>query len=128
MYNENSILIKNFDIKGNRTIVYKGVEHESRENWALIKDLRKKNHFYTSPILPNAMVLLIKLLVNGKQKNIPDIALLKQISNDFGVNIEKLLEGKMTESKNKRNYLLVIGFLFILVIIFIILLSIYAFV
>lgn len=85
---------------------------------ALIKDLRKKNHFTQAQFAKRYGVTYQAVSKWETGKNIPDIALLKQISNDFGVNIEELLEGKMTESKNKRNYLLVIGiFFFILVII-----------
>lgn len=35
----------------------------------------------------------------GNWENIPDVALLKQISKDFNINIEDILEGKLTTKR-----------------------------
>ena len=37
---------------------------------------------------------------NGK--NIPDISLIKQMSKDFNIDIEDILEGKVNKKKNKK--------------------------
>ena len=59
---------------------------------------------------------------NGK--NIPDITILKQMCNEYGMNLDDLLETKISPTKNKKTKVIFSGVVFLLIT-FIILLFIY---
>ena len=54
--------------------------------------------------------------------NLPDISLLKEMSQDFNVDIEDLLEGKTTKKKMKTSYYFIFGFIIGLAIMLIVIL------
>lgn len=82
-----------------------------------IKSIRKKYNLTQADLAEKYGVTYQAVSKWETGKNIPDVSLLKQMSKDFNVNIEDLLEGKIT-SKNKRNKRL---YIFIVVLIILIL-------
>jgi transcriptional regulator with XRE-family HTH domain len=72
-----------------------------------IYNLRKKNHLSQSEFAErlNVTSQAVSKWENGR--GIPDIELLKKISEEFNVNIESILNGKTIKKvEHKRNYLL----------------------
>ena len=67
-----------------------------------IKKLRKENNLTQKDLADKYGVTYQAVSKWETGKNIPDISLLKEISRDFNVNIEDLLEGKETK-KSKIN-------------------------
>lgn len=82
-----------------------------------IKSIRKKYNLTQADLAEKYGVTYQAVSKWETGKNIPDVSLLKQMSKDFNVNIEDLLEGKIT-SKSKRNKRL---YIFIVVLIILIL-------
>lgn len=52
--------------------------------------------------------------------NLPDIGLLKQISKDYNISIDELLEGEKNNSKKNYNYLIIISILVVLLVVIIV--------
>ncbi len=83
----------------------------------LIKDLRIKNNL-TQNDLANILGVTYQAVSKWENgKNIPDIAVLKQISSYFKIDINNLLEGNLS-SKNNKNIknLITLGIILIIVI------------
>ena len=82
----------------------------------IIKDLRKKNNLTQSELasLLGVTFQAVSKWENGK--SIPDILLLKQISEKFNVDLDYLLSGKEKEKiKNKKIYIIIIILVILLV-------------
>ena len=89
-----------------------------------IKKLRKENKL-TQAEFADKYGITYQAVSNWEHgKNLPDIALLKQIADDFNVSIDELL-GSEKKSLKKNNSLLIIGIIFTiaLIILFIIYLN-----
>lgn len=89
-----------------------------------IKKLRKENKL-TQAEFADKYGITYQAVSNWEHgKNLPDIALLKQIADDFNVSIDELL-GSEKKSLKKNNNLLIIGIIFViaLIILFIIYLN-----
>lgn len=90
----------------------------------LIKKLRKDNHL-TQAEFAEKYGITYQAVSNWEHgKNLPDIALLKQIADDFNVSIDELL-GSEKKPLKKDNNSLIIGVIFavVLIILFIIYLN-----
>lgn len=90
----------------------------------LIKKLRKDNHL-TQAEFAEKYGITYQAVSNWEHgKNLPDIALLKQIADDFNVSIDELLGSEKKPLKKDNNYL-IIGVIFavVLIILFIIYLN-----
>lgn len=90
----------------------------------LIKKLRKDNHL-TQAEFAEKYGITYQAVSNWEHgKNLPDIALLKQIADDFNVSIDELL-GNEKKPLKKNNNSLIIGVIFaiVLIILFIIYLN-----
>lgn len=72
-----------------------------------IKTIRKDNNMTQSSFAKKYNVTYQAVSNWEKGKNLPDISLLKQISKDFNVSIDDLLEGKK-QNNNKRKYIILI--------------------
>lgn len=83
----------------------------------LIKEIRKKNNLTQAEFAERYGVTYQAVSKWENGKNIPDIMLLKKISEDFDTPIEALLEGKRVINKKKNNNKIIF---IILIIIFII--------
>ena len=69
----------------------------------LIKQIRKDNHLTQKDLALkyNITYQAVSKWENGK--NIPDISLLKQICDDFNIDINSLLTGDYTTNEKKEN-------------------------
>ena len=65
----------------------------------LIKEIRKKNNLTQAEFAEKYGVTYQAVSKWENGKNIPDVSLLKEISKDFNVNIEDLLEVLPSESQ-----------------------------
>jgi transcriptional regulator with XRE-family HTH domain len=89
-----------------------------------IKKLRKENNLTQKDLAEKYGVTYQAVSKWETGKNIPDISLLKEISKDFNVNIEDLLEGKVTKKTkiiiNKKIFIpiLILLLIFISLIIY----------
>lgn len=89
-----------------------------------IKDIRKKNKLTQKDLADKLGVTFQAVSKWENGKNVPDISLLKEISNLFDVNLDDIIDGEIKEKKedkfNKKNYFYFGGILivFILIIIF----------
>ena len=79
-----------------------------------IKTLRKKNNLTQAEFGEKYGVTYQAVSKWENGKNIPDVALLKQMSQDFNVNIEDILEGK--SSKKRKNKIVVVLLIIVLLI------------
>lgn len=90
----------------------------------LIKELRKKSGLTQEKFALKYGVTYQAVSKWENGKNIPDIALLKEICNDYGININDLLDGKVSNKKNNKKVIIIvssiIGFLTILGVILLI--------
>ena len=84
----------------------------------LIKTIRKNNNLTQKEFADKYGVTYQAVSKWERGLNMPDTALIKQMSKDFNISIEELLEGKYTTSK-KKTHNLIIG-LSVIIIIFVI--------
>ena len=68
----------------------------------LIKQIRKKNNLTQKQLADKYGVTYQAVSKWENGKNIPDISLIKQMSKDFNIDIEDILEGKVNKKKNKK--------------------------
>lgn len=68
----------------------------------LIKELRKKNNLTQEKFAEKYGVTYQAVSKWENGKNIPDISLLKQICDDYNININDLLEGKNSENNQSK--------------------------
>ena len=75
----------------------------------LIKQIRKNNHLTQKDLALkyNITYQAVSKWENGK--NIPDIALLKEICNDYGININDLLDGRVSNKKNNKKVIIIVS-------------------
>ena len=89
----------------------------------LIKELRKKNNLTQEKFAEKYGVTYQAVSKWENGKNIPDISLLKQICDDYNININDLLEGKNSENtqskkvNNKKIIYISLGVLLLILII-----------
>lgn len=67
-----------------------------------IKEIRKKNNLTQAQFADKYQVTYQAVSKWENGKNMPDVSLLKQMSKDFDVNIEDLLEGEYCTEKKKK--------------------------
>ena len=89
-----------------------------------IKELRKKNNLTQADLASKYGVTYQAVSKWENGINLPDIALLKEMSKDFNVNIEDILSGEIKGNKKKNKlYLPVILGILLLIIILVLLLK-----
>lgn len=82
-----------------------------------IKEIRKKNNLTQKEFADKLGVTFQAVSKWENGKNIPDIAILKDISNIFSVNIDEILDGEIKDNKtNRNNIYLIIGGIIIVVL------------
>ena len=89
-----------------------------------IKEIRKKNNLTQKQLADkyNVTYQAVSKWENGK--NMPDTSLIKQMSKDFNISLEDMLEGNINKKKKNYNYIILIIVLVITIILFILLLNI----
>ena len=85
----------------------------------LIKELRKKDNLTQEKFAEKYGVTYQAVSKWENGKNIPDIFLLKQICDDYNINIDDLLKGKNNSNKNDRKKVIyiVIGCIILLILV-----------
>lgn len=89
---------------------------------SFIKEIRKKNNLTQKQLADKYHVTYQAVSKWENGKNMPDMILIKQMSEDFGISLEELLDGELKKNKydnNKKNKLL-IGMVILLIMILII--------
>ena len=87
----------------------------------LIKEIRKKNNLTQAEFAERYGVTYQAVSKWENGKNIPDIMLLKQISEDFDTPLSDLLDGKTTsKKKNYKSMFIILIIIFIFLIVFLI--------
>ncbi len=87
----------------------------------LIKQIRKQNNLTQSELAEKYGVTYQAVSKWENGKNMPDVSLIKQMSKDFNIDIEDILEGNLNKKKNKKNFFILSIILIIILIIFLIL-------
>ena len=85
----------------------------------LIREIRKKNNLTQKELADKYHVTYQAVSKWENGKNMPDVSLMKEISKDFNVSINDMLDGKYNGKKN-RKWIIITYFLFF-VLLFIIL-------
>ncbi len=78
---------------------------------ALIKDLRLKSNLTQKEFADKYGVTYQAVSKWENGKNLPDTLLLKQICNDYNINLDDILDGNITTRKKYINYLFIILFI-----------------
>ena len=82
----------------------------------LIKEIRQKNNLTQKDFADKYMVTYQAVSKWENGKNLPDVTLLRQISKDFNVDMEDLLDGNITKRKRLKKwilYTLIIAFMIV---------------
>ena len=87
----------------------------------LIKRIRQENNLTQKDLAEkyNVTYQAVSKWENGK--NMPDISLIKQISNDFNISIDDMIEGKY-KTQDKKSIIIIVGILVALLVVAVILL------
>lgn len=85
-----------------------------------IKSLRKENKLTQKELADKYGVTYQAVSKWENGKNIPDIAILKELSKDFNINIDELLEGNKLKKKKKFIFMAFLGILVLLLFIVIV--------
>ena len=95
---------------------------DSEKVGKFIKELRKKNNLTQADLAKKYGVTYQAVSKWENGINLPDIALLKEMSKDFNVNIEDILEGKeITKKKDVKIYVIgtiIVSLIFIIILIY----------
>lgn len=87
-----------------------------------IKEIRTKNNLTQKQFADkyNVTYQAVSKWENGK--NMPDVALIKQISKDFNISLEEIYNGELNINKKKNNFIvyIILSIVFLLIIICII--------
>ena len=75
---------------------------------SFIKQLRKDNNLTQNEFANKLGVTYQAVSKWENGKNVPDIATMKEISNLFGVNIDKIISGKKENKDFKNKYIIII--------------------
>lgn len=88
-----------------------------------IKKLRKDNDLTQQKLADKYGVTYQAVSKWENGINLPDVALIRQMSKDFNISIENILDGKVTNKKNNKNIIIIILITLIILIIGVILLK-----
>lgn len=93
---------------------------DQRKIGQFIKSLRKQNHLTQQQLAEKYGVTYQAVSKWENGNNMPDISLLKQISEDFGISLDEILNGEVLHQRRKHTVLLSLIFLLSCVAIFLI--------
>lgn len=100
--------------------IFLGDSMDQEKIGQFIKKIRKENNLTQKDFANKYGVTYQAVSKWENGKNIPDIAILKQISKDFSIDIDDLLEGNAKQTKRKIYIPLIILSIIIIIIIFLI--------
>ncbi len=82
----------------------------------LIKEIRKKYNLTQKDLADKYHVTYQAVSKWENGKNMPDVTILKEISKDYNVSLDDLIDGKLNEKKRDKNkIILLIGFIILLI-------------
>lgn len=84
----------------------------------LIKEIRKKYNLTQAEFAEKYGVTYQAVSKWENGKNIPDVSLLKQMSKDFNIDINDMLDGNLNQKKKGITILLILALIIIIVLIF----------
>lgn len=87
----------------------------------LIKEIRKKYHLTQKDLADRYHVTYQAVSKWENGKNLPDISLIKKISDDYHVSIDDLIDGNLKEN-NKKRFMIGVGIVSVLIIFIIVIL------
>ena len=93
----------------------------------LIKELRKKNNLTQKELADKLGVTYQAVSKWETGKNIPDISLLKQLSEEFQIDVQNLLDGEIKQENLKKKHKFIIFSSLGIVIVVILIISLYLF-
>lgn len=85
-----------------------------------IKEIRKKNKLTQKELADKLGVTFQAVSKWENGKNIPDIAVLQDISKQFNVNIDEILSGESKDKKNNKSIYYILGSILLLIIIIVV--------
>ena len=88
----------------------------------LIKEIRKKNNLTQKDLADKYHVTYQAVSKWENGKNMPDVSILKEISKDFNVSIDDLIDGNLNKKKRKNIYIILTIVVLVIILISIILL------
>lgn len=91
----------------------------------IIKDIRKKHHLTQKQFADKYNVTYQAVSKWENALNMPDTSLLRQISKDFDISIDEILDGEYKVAKKKKTYLIITIFVLILITLCIVLMIIF---
>lgn len=86
---------------------------------SFIKEIRKKNNLTQKDLADKYNVTYQAVSKWENNKNMPDISLIKQMSEDFNISMEDIIDGKLnnkTKFKKKVFWIMPIVIIFIIVL------------
>ncbi len=90
----------------------------------LIKEIRQKYHLTQKELADKYHVTYQAVSKWENGKNMPDVTILKEISKDFNVSLDDLIDGELKENKNgnsKKKIMIIAGVIIILIVVAVIL-------
>ena len=84
-----------------------------------IKKIRQDNNLTQKELADKLSVTYQAVSKWENGKNIPDIATLKLISEEFNINIDELLEGQTKTKTNNKKYIIIVGIIILLIVLLI---------
>lgn len=86
----------------------------------LIKQIRKDNNLTQKDFADkyNVTYQAVSKWENGK--NLPDMSLLKKISDDYNISLDGIFEGEIRKQNKKNNIVLILGFIILILLIILI--------
>ena len=89
----------------NLTSKKEGVKMDQEKIGNFIKKIREENHFTQKEFADKLGVTFQAVSKWENGKNIPDIAILKQISDEFHINIDEILSGERKDSTPQKSHI-----------------------
>lgn len=83
-----------------------------------IKNIRKENNLTQKELASRLGVTFQAVSKWENGKNVPDIAIMKQICDEFNINIDEILNGEKKTSKKKNNFIFIILIVIVVCVIY----------
>ena len=85
----------------------------------IIKEIRKKNNLTQKDLADKYHVTYQAVSKWENGKNMPDVTILKEISKDFNVSLDDLIDGNLNQKKDNKILIIIIGFIILLAVLII---------
>ncbi len=85
----------------------------------IIKEIRKKNNLTQKDLADKYHVTYQAVSKWENGKNMPDVTILKEISKDFNVSLDDLIDGNLNQKRDNKILIIIIGFIILLAVLII---------